>query len=74
MINLDDDDEIAKIDEELQNELNLIVSTSMNSNGGNCDDPSHGSDPPHVELSDSDVPSMTLFVVPIASYLPFIYD
>lgn len=48
MINFDNDDKIAKIYEEVHNELNFLFSTSMNLDGGNHDDPLDESDPPHV--------------------------
>lgn len=58
MINLDDDDEIVKIDEEVHNDLNALFSTSMNLDGCNYDDPPKKSASPHMELGD--YPSMTL--------------
>lgn len=71
MINLDDD-EIAKIDEEVHNELNVLFSKKMNLDGGNHDDPLDETDPPHV--APRNAPNMTLDIVPLASYLPSIYD
>lgn len=72
MINLDDENEIAKIDEQAHIELNLLFSKSMNLDGGNRDDPPAESDIPHVEPGDA--PSTTLIVVPFTSCLPSLYD
>jgi hypothetical protein len=66
--NLDDDNEIAKIYEEVQNELNLLFSSSMSLNDNNHDDPPKKSDSPYVEHGDA--PITTLDVVPWASYSP----
>jgi hypothetical protein len=38
VINLEDDNEIAKIDEEAHNELNLFFYSSMSLNDNDCDD------------------------------------
>lgn len=71
VINLDDEDKIAKIDERVHNELNLLFSKSMNLDGGNREI-FFMSDLPCVELGDA--PSTTLVIVPLASCLPSIYD
>lgn len=63
MINLDDDDKIAKMDEEVHNELNTFFSSSMNLNDN--------SPKKSVELGAS--PSSTLIVVPLDSCPPSTY-
>lgn len=63
MIKLDDDDEIAKIDEEVHNELNLLFSSSMSSN----------ENPPYKSVILGNDPSTTLDVAPLASFPPFAY-
>jgi hypothetical protein len=67
VINLDDDDEIIKFDEEVHNELNLLFFSPINLNGSNHDDPSKKS------VSLVDYHSMAL-VSPLDIYLPFIYN
>lgn len=58
MINLDDDDEVAKIDEEVHNELNTLFSSFMSLNDKSLIN--------SVEPSTS--PSLTLAVFPLASF------
>jgi hypothetical protein len=71
VINLDDDNEIAKIDKEVHNELNLLILFFMSLNDNNHDDPHHKSDSPHVELGDD--PSITLVACPLDIYPPSTY-
>lgn len=71
VINLDDEDEIAKIDEEVHNELNVLFSKQMNLDRVKHDDPLDESDPPCLEPRDA--PSMTL-IVPLVSCSPSLYD
>jgi hypothetical protein len=64
VINLDDDDEVFNIDEQVHNEMNVLFSSSMKLN--------ENSSMKRVELGD--YPSSTLFIVPLASCSPFLYD
>jgi hypothetical protein len=64
-----DDDKIAKIYEEVHNELNVLFSKNMDLDGGNCDDPPDESDPPHVTPRDTH--STKLVVVSFSSCLPY---
>jgi hypothetical protein len=60
VINLDNDEEVAKIDEEVHVELNNLFSSSMSLN-----------DKSSVELGVC--PSTTLDIFPLASFPPSIY-
>jgi hypothetical protein len=71
VINLEDD-EIVKIDEEVHNEFNLFILSSMSLDNKNHDDPPKKSDSPCIELGDA--LSTTLDVVALASCSPFAYN
>jgi hypothetical protein len=64
VINLDDDDEVAKIDEQVHDELNPLFSSYIGLNENS----------PKKNIEFDDDPSFTLVIVPLASYPPFTYD
>lgn len=64
MINLDDDDEVVKIDEEVHNELNTLFFSSMSI--------INNSPKKSVQLGGD--PSSTLSIVPLTSCPPFVYN
>lgn len=63
VINLDDDNEIAKIDEQVHNELNSLFSSSMRLND----------DPPNKSVELRACPSLALDVFPLSSFPPSIH-
>lgn len=63
IINLDHDDDVAKIDEEVHNELNTLIPSSMSLDNTSLTK--------SVEPSAS--PSLALSLVPLASFPPLVY-